>query len=119
MEQCVLCGVNDCCRCRTFSFDSFSLWTKQAEAIDESPATLAEKLLKAQILTIEGGSESNSWAGCVFQLFQHALSTCHPTLAKCCATSLECPPHVQSPQARRLLVLASVTGVFREGVTHL
>ncbi|CAL5220200.1 g2173 [Coccomyxa viridis] len=50
-------------RSRTFSFDSLSLWTKQAEAIDESPATLAEKLLKAQILTIEGGSESNSWAG--------------------------------------------------------
>lgn len=68
-------GVIHCCLCRTFSFDSFSSWTKQSEATKESPAALAEKLLKAQILTIEGGSESNSWAGYEYML-EHPSSAC-------------------------------------------
>ena len=63
------------CLRRTFSFQDFSSWIKKSAATEESPEVLAEKLLTAQILTVEGGNESNSWSGYVHLLASTRIET--------------------------------------------
>lgn len=53
--------------CRTFSFKDLSSWITNLDTGSAPAVDLAEKLLKAQILTVVRGSESNSWSGCVLQ----------------------------------------------------